>query len=161
MSNRLPCGCTTNPFGKFVGYAWDCIDHPRLTWRDRLAIYPARLRNVIRHCRLTVKWSYQRARRGYADVDVWNANSALCKLISSFVRELRIRGHGIPGSFVDEDGNCLIDEWNAVLQKIEDGFEARLKVYDCEYSDDDFDKLDELFKDGMHLFVQHFDELWD
>ena len=63
--------------------------------------YPS---NWIKNIRLffrRYKWAYQRAKRGYADCDIWNFDSYLEKIISKGLRELEhtLRGSSSKGTF--------------------------------------------------------------
>lgn len=110
------------------------------------------------------KYKYQRLTRGYADDDLWSMDHTLCYLNISMLRKFRE---------CSERG----EEFDAILGKIIEGFEAAYKIlndYDfrSEYgtTDDNFDndayqewcnKQDALWKEGMKLYTENFYRLWN
>ena len=124
----------------------------------------------LRHC-------WQRAFRGYADCDWWNMNGYLVSIILPMLRELKKYQHGYPGH-----GQASTPEkWDAILDRIIDGFEAGDRVIEDGYfkkANDDIltrkptseevkgwvesSRVDQkIFKDSMKLFSKWFFALWD
>jgi hypothetical protein len=101
------------------------------------------------------KWAYQRVTRGYSDLDAWNLNSFVAKVVADVAKGMRENGYGYPADLTE-------DEWGQILGKIEDGFRAATDLYEMNYNDrDDADKLEATFRDGMELFSKWFHSLWD
>lgn len=59
------------------------------------------------------RWLVQRARRGWADPDVWNTRHHLRKVIGGMLLQLRDRGHSWPGGELRTP-----DEWAVILTAI-------------------------------------------
>lgn len=109
--------------------------------------------------RFRLRMAWQRARRGYSDDQCWNLNHALATLTVEGVKRMREWGHGYPAEFSDGygDGGGW-KKWEAILAKIQDGFQA--------YLDEDgwfHDKPDAeaKFREGMALYAEWFGALWD
>jgi hypothetical protein len=138
-----------------------------------------------------LKYSVQRAFRGYADSDVWSVDNYLCEIMPSMIRQLKRITHGYPSHLNSPE------EWEAILDKIIFGFEAGKRLMDSEnwavnegskmitspvkgkpYLEEisftnpwskeqiehfkNLDRTDsEVFDEGMKLFHKHFFSLWD
>lgn len=94
--------------------------------------------------------AWQRAVRGHDDRDLWNLNHAVAKLIVAGTSGMLEWGHGYPGELDS------IEEWNEILTKIRDGFQAYLDDDWLEHPDNR-----EAFNEGMALFARWFEGLWD
>jgi hypothetical protein len=107
-------------------------------WRD---YNPAQL------CR-EAKWLIQRARRGWADCDIWSLDNYLSGWLPDALRRLKETKHGIPsGMFEAED--CDADgnpseagmergeaRWDAIMDKMIAGFEADKRKESGLYEDE-------------------------
>lgn len=68
--------------------------------------------------------SQQRAKRGYADVDVWNMDSWFLRTVSPMLKQLRKRHHGFPASFLssynpsDEESDAANAKWEGILDRM-------------------------------------------
>ena len=104
-----------------------------------------------------MKWSWQRAFRGYADCDYWSIDYYFYVTIVPLLKILRKNRHGYPTNITDE-------KWDSILGKIIEAFEAANRVVDLEYENNIVEEMkkDEsiFFKDGK-LFIKHFFGLWD
>ena len=125
-----------------------------------------------------IKYAYQRIRYGFSDQDCWNVNSHLATIIPGMVRKLK-GGMGCPSQFFDntvEIDNCK--NWDLVLEKIAQGFEAYLEIDNPKYQwktvekdggkfytkEPDIKKdalLKEKFDKGFKLLMENFGGLWD
>jgi hypothetical protein len=105
-----------------------------------------------------IKWSWQRAFRGYADCDCWSVDGYLSVIIPDMLRHLKKYSHGIP---TDKDGEQFTEQvWNDVLDKIIAGFEAAKRMTNDDNPQEyDIDFL--IFEEGMKLFNEHYFSLWD
>lgn len=118
-----------------------------------------------------IKYSWQRASRGYSDLDAWNLNSYLAGWIPEVIEKHMVNGY--PASITEE-------KWGQIKKGIIEGFEAYLELEDLvgfplkeEYdSEEEYDKALEIWKlkeenlgakqrKGLELFVKWFDALWD
>lgn len=114
-----------------------------------------------------VKYKWQRAQRGWADCDVWSLDHYLAAWLPGALEHLKKTKHGIPCAMFREEDNGVLEngcwgpseaatkraerEWDAVLDKMIAGFKAYPQ------SDDD----EQIFDEGMALFVKYFGCLWD
>jgi hypothetical protein len=106
-------------------------------------------REKLRRYVLRLVWKYQRGLRGYADCDVWNLNTYLLTWLPSAVRQLRDTGHSYPGGF--EYGRTE-EEWDNTLTRLADLLELYLHQYNTALPTS---------KQGLELFVEVFESLWD
>lgn len=60
------------------------------------------IKNTIQFFR-NFKWAWQRATKGYADVDAWNLDSWLMSLLPNILTTLRDHAHGHPHDMSYED----------------------------------------------------------
>lgn len=110
-----------------------------------------------------IKWAWQRVIRGYDDRWYWNLDNQLQWIIPQCVRWLKKNHSGCPEKLYDKNrkGNeCW--EWEKILGKIAQGFEA-LKKIDNEYlwRGEKYKKLNKEYQEGMKLFMKYFRNLWD
>ncbi len=165
-------------------------------------IIPQRPRRIFQ----TIKWFYQRGRRGWADCDTWSLDWYLDRWLPEALRYLKAHKQGLPRAMFeglptkDNNGFCPTDEafriaqerWNSILDRMIAGFEAGQRMSEGLYrpelgpelpwrrpagvSADSWRKIEEdrdkaisklsqrdqeLFKEGMALFVEHYRSLWD
>jgi len=117
-----------------------------------------------------IKYFIQRGRRGWAECDVWSLDFYLAKVISQSVRSLQKFPNSVPSVFKKELG-CGDEEaekkWGEVLGKISNGFAAMCDIDDRAYvvagksfSVQETERKNTA-KEGMELFVKHFENLWD
>ena len=129
-----------------------------------------------------IKYIYQRAFRGYADCDVWSIDFYLCEILPSMLKQLKETKCSHPGY---GEANTP-EKWDALLDKIIEGFEAAKRVEDDEYYkqtgnityDNNYEVTNEnrkklqqmwvlslsdqaLFKKRMKIFTKYFFELSD
>lgn len=123
---------------------------PEILWkRGRVSHWPFRLR-----------MAYQRATRGYDDSQMWSLSHTLATLTVVGCRTMRELAHGYPAEFSEAphgDGTGW-PSWEAILLKIEAGFQAWL--------DEDgwfVDKPEQeaKFNEAMKLYHHWFSALWD
>ena len=62
-----------------------------------------------------IKWTYQRAKYGYCDRDLWDLDYTLGNYIASTINELANRTHGYPGGLTAE-------KWDRILRSIAQDF---------------------------------------
>lgn len=125
-----------------------------------------------------VKWRWQRSKQGWCEVDWWNMNSYLLKIINNMLYELRTKGHGYPAQYNSpEEWYFILDELiyrSYVLGKMDEGEKGfkmppksktivnlikldkekakTMKPLDCQKA-----QQEAFFK----LFVAHFNDFWD
>lgn len=111
----------------------------------------ARLRNKHRPI-FRLKMAWQRARRGYSDEDCWNLHYTLARMTVVGVQKLREWAHGYPGELSGWE------EWDAILARIEEGFQAWLDTDGWPHPKSDAEAQ---FNDAMALYAKWFGALWD
>ena len=146
-----------------------------LEWWYDLRHYPPKIE--LTDLRKFKKW-YQRAKRGYADEDVWGVNSYLCEIIPPMLRKIKEEHYGCPGNLFDasrKNDECW--KWKEILEEIAQGFEAGealinhevtqwtpiegKNLYAFETDEDKIKQCSEKFNRGMELFKEYFFNLWD
>jgi hypothetical protein len=123
---------------------------------------------------------WQRGMRGWSEQDVWDFDDYLSRIIVGGVSTLRRTKRSVPGTLTigrlgDEDIPFSVARvrWDSILQKIIEGFTARQMLARLEYYVNDIEtgvpsldhalflKLMMKSEEGMKLFVEHYDSLWD
>lgn len=82
------------------------------------------------------KWAYQRAKRGYADRDIWSFDSYLTEIMENGIRELAANSHTYPGTREFPTP----ESWASYLSKIADllhnsreDTDAYSNIYEADY----------------------------
>lgn len=114
----------------------------------------------IHYAKIGAKAYFIRGKKGYAPSDLWNFDYYLCNLIANALKDFKKNKMGFP-SFLEED-----EQWDAILDKIIDGFECGTKLLNNELclEDDDLETYwdaVERFNEGFALFTEWFAGLWD
>jgi len=86
----------------------------------------SRIAAKIKHFIKCIKWSWQRAVRGYADCDKWNMDKYLQNLILDMLQDFRDSRNGSPGylgeNYTNEEGMLVNDtcheEWDNILDRM-------------------------------------------
>lgn len=73
------------------------------------------------------------------------------------IQQLRETTHGYPGF----DEAKTPKQWDKILKEIKEGFEAKLKLGNHEFTNKTLPKLRKQADLGMELFVKWYDHLWD
>ena len=84
-----------------------------------------------------IKWFFQRGRRGFADVDVWNMDWYLEHLILNMLKQLRETKHGYPSCF--ETSEEWDEEFDKMIYYFEEAFEdtcSKQNKYEEEYMEE-------------------------
>ena len=108
-----------------------------------------------------IKWTAQRAFRGYADCDVWNTVSYLNKIIIPMLEHLRDHSGGYPAQLESPE------EWSSLLNTMIEGFKASERISDCEYEGigetwkAQIERDESIQKNGMKVFSEYYNGLWD
>ena len=112
-----------------------------------------KMNRIIRRIPRRIKFYCQRAKRGFADEDLWSLDYFLAGVISKSIRELIKQKRGYPAEMTEE-------EYDGKLMKIVEGFEGYLKwednglsilKFEGEPEDGSQNKFDDLIKDGALL----------
>lgn len=141
------------------------------TWRWRLTAPLCRVwhRYNPRELRRKVRWGLQRWRRGYSDLDVWNTDHHLCRIIPPMMRQLSRDLHGVPGTIamqfeVDTDAERMelaVAEWRRILEAVAVGFEAQARIVNDYPEGEELAELERQWQEGSALLIEHFGAFWD
>jgi hypothetical protein len=135
-------------------YHWKhCLTHPH-------AVIVSYARNI--------KWFFQRGWRGYADCDVWSIDYYIDEWMPSALRQLG-KGCGTPAILCGEDSDNISlnkshKKWVTILEQIAVGFEANMRLQNCEYNLENMGEKKELYRKcdkGLKLFIKYFNNLWN
>lgn len=146
----------------------DLLDMPEVPWYER-AIYAVKTLTLGNARK--VKNAWQRATRGYDDTAWWSMDMYLADTIVKLVKELRMRGVGVPaviytelGFPTNEDGEyskeahiLAKNSWNKILFEIEEGFKQYAYVDNCMLHPDAELKK---FHHSFELLHRYFQNLW-
>jgi len=105
-----------------------------------------------------LRMAYQRATRGYGDDNLWSLNYTLARLTVVGCRSLRENAYSYPTEFSEAGDGSGWEAWEAILLKIEQGFQAWL---DADGWFGDQTEEEAKFKEAMQLYAHWFSGLWD
>jgi hypothetical protein len=141
----------------------------KYAWRDYLYYPVYRFVHRIGDIPNNIKDFYFRGKRGYATSDAWGIDSYLSSFMPELLRTMiNQRNHGgnsWPGH--DDDPNCdTVEHWHATVEKIAKGFEAARQQDDITYTNikdfkKEWNRLEKIRRDGMTLFIEYYNHLWD
>lgn len=119
----------------------------------------------IRFYRLKACW--QRFRRGYADVDVWDFNYWFLKTIPKMLKQLKAEGLGYPL-------DMTFEEWHDYLGEMANHFEEANKFDEepdlpegatnqerCDAQSAIYNRSKKHLSDGLEMLNERFFDLWD
>ena len=117
-----------------------------------------------------IKWTYQRATRGYADRDAWSGDYFLAKQIAGILTWIVNDGIGVSTSYRAEDDPYSEDIYGMIARR--DAEYLKYAAIFSEYAkngpalNEDWQNtfggvLDSEIKDALSWFADHFQEFWD
>jgi len=121
-----------------------------------------------------LKWFFQRAWRGYGDNDSWSLDDYLNSWLPQAIRSLK-SGSGYPVDvyltlYPNEDwmnmdpihSTLAHAHWHEILESMAQGFEAAAKISAFEFDGaTELDTLQRQMHEGLRLFSQYYQNLWD
>lgn len=137
----------------------------KLTFWEEIYYFFVRNYNKIKYKVQDVKYFFQRGKKGYSDLDIWDFSDYLCDVLKNGLRELKEISNGCPHGVYDaskKDDECW--KWDEILTEMIEGFEAGSKILGGDaygMHADEIKKLEEKFYNGMDLFKKYFFHLWD
>ena len=115
-----------------------------------------------------IKFYFQRKFRGFSDDEVWDLDNAIIRYTLPRLKHLRKHNHGFPIDFYIEaraDEAAMTEEgmlkWNKTIDKMIYAMELILKDEYWYTSSPTWEMDTEAVKEGMELFHQYFQALWD
>ena len=110
---------------------------------------------------LQVKFFFQRMFRGYSDDEVWDLDNAILRFTLPRLKKLRKITQSFPCNFIEENTEEGWDKWKVMLDKMIHAIELKLKD-EYWFMDNEHRETDEAAViEGMALFHEYFDALWD
>jgi len=124
----------------------------------------------IRNAARTPKWWYQRAKRGYSDRDVWNADIYLAGVFAGVLDWYIHNSHGVSMAYSDPNDPYCEDIESMVIKRNTD-YLKHIEIFkryrnngiawDEEDTKDFGGVLDKDIKESVQWLAEHFTELWD
>ena len=165
-------------------------EHPVLNWIDSLfknksiAHYRASYSIthpwvVLKDWGYEIKWAWQRIWRGWDDRVVWSIDYHLDEMLPVWLEQLIKVKQGVPmmmfhdedmitegkyrGGIKDEAMKLRSKEYDAILQKIADGFRMHRKLGDLEFKYDSPEEkaAEAQFDEAFDLFHRFYETFWD
>ena len=116
------------------------------------------------------KWWYQRARRGFSDYDMWNADHYLAGVFAGVLQWYIDKGMGIPTKYASED-DPYCEDLDAMTFRRDAEYSKHIIVfneylnnglaYNEEWQKEFGGVLDKDIKASLQWLSEHFTELWD
>lgn len=128
------------------------------------------IKNILLKPFYNTKYYHQRARRGFSDKDMWNADMYLAGLIADILRWYITEGVGVPSSYAKEDDPLCEDfDYMKAAMHIEysryialfDEYAEKGIVHDEKWKRDFGGLTKNEVSDMMTWLAEHFTELWD
>lgn len=110
---------------------------------------------------LQVKFFFQRMFRGYSDDEVWDLDNAILRFTLPRLKKLRETTQSFPCNFIEENTEEGWDKWKVMLDKMIHAIELKLKDEYWYVESATVDKDTAEVEEGMSLFHEYFDALWD
>ena len=105
----------------------------------------------LRDVSLSVKWTYQRATRGYADIDWYELHYWMISVLSSMFDEYAEHHYGYPGEeagFTDGQWTTYLRAIAAHMRNASEDQQIQKNEYEA-----DFKRISEVRSAGMHRYV--------
>lgn len=116
------------------------------------------------------KWWYQRARRGFSDRDMWNADHYLAGVFAGVLQWYIDKGMGVSMAYISED-DPYGEDVDAMVFRRDADYSKHIAIfreylnngpaYNKEWQEEFGGVLDEDIKASVQWFAEHFTELWD
>ena len=100
-----------------------------------------------------VKMKFQLFSKGYNERMVYSFCDYMTDLNLKLLKDLKKTKHGFPSQLTEK-------KWDKILGQMIEGFEAQVTSRDV-FTVKEYNKLDKKFKDGMKLYVEYYNNLWD
>lgn len=137
----------------FWSSLWWCIRHPSRIWTEA-GKYP-------------LKYRWQRLRKGYSSLEVWNIGYATVKTVLPWLKEWRTWG---PSGYPNIDKNTSEKNWPKTIDKIIAAFqdindeEVKMTEWWAKFKKLDRKGRNKIYKmrrEGCELFGKYLMAMWD
>jgi hypothetical protein len=146
------------------------LNNVKITKTLRITWFYQRIKRSIRKAIRIPKWWYQRAKRGYSDRDVWNADIYLAGVFAGVLQWYIDKGMGVSMAYISED-DPYGEDIDAMVFRRDAEYSKHIGVF-REYLNngpalnEKWQKefggvLDEDIKASVQWLSEHFTELWD
>jgi len=112
-----------------------------------------------------IKWILQKIFKGYNDVNLWNLDCHLAKIILKRLKEFKkMKRCGYPSApYMNFPKIQCQEDWEKILDDIVKGFECYLiaENLDYDFTTKKYEELQENIDSGLELFAEYFQYLWD
>lgn len=132
----------------------------------------------VKEAKDQVKWRLQRVFRGYADIDVWDFDHRLMKLVARHVKVLRKTCHGYPPTVKEQEWDQILgdivfaaemyisDVGDICTIKTEEDYECGKRIHEKVYNKEGDPKWPsredwQRALRGLDYFKQYMLSLWD
>jgi hypothetical protein len=149
---------------------FDEITNTKVTVTLRIKWFYQRFKRNVRTAVRTPKWWVQRARRGYSDRDMWNADIYLAGVFAGTLQWYIDKGIGVPMSYASKDDPYGEDIDGMVSRRDEDyrnminlfnEYHKNGHAINADWKEKFGGLLDTEVDDALQWFSKHFTELWD
>ena len=107
-----------------------------------------------------IKWFFQKLFRGYSDPEWYSFEYSHSEYCIPRLKHLRKVMNSWPGGFYEEIKTP--EDWGKILDEMVEGFEANLKLSNCEYeTNEEGAELRAKLDRGIMLFSRYYWHLWD
>ena len=93
------------------------INNVKITTTLRITWFYKRFKRSVRNAIRTPKWWYQRAKRGYSDRDVWNADIYLAGVFAGVLDWYIHNSHGVSMAYKDPNDPYCEDVESMVIKR--------------------------------------------
>lgn len=124
-----------------------------------------RIKYKVENIMNSLRWWFQKKRRGYSDLELWNLDDTIAKWIVPRLKAFRDTTQAYPANLES------FEQWQEMLGEMIFGFEFssdewyRDNVFQCskeslEEKMAEFDSLVQRAENGRVLFAKHFNGIW-
>ena len=119
------------------------------------------IENIKYYCRC-LKYAWQRATRGYSDLDLWNLDTFYLNLFTNSLIDFKENLHGAPSEFFDEEAENQIQKWEEYLEEMIQHFNnAKIDFNGPDGEGRSLEFLEPELKKGLDMMSKVFYDLWD
>jgi len=134
----------------------------------RIMWFSQRIRSGIRNVIRAPRWWYQRARRGYSDKDMWNADRYIAGIFAGTLDWFVYKGQSISAEYhcppnLDDLDKAIIRRYAEYLyhSRIFQEYCKNGPAFDEQWKKEFGGVLDKDLQHSLQWISQHFTELWD
>ncbi len=136
----------------------------------RIKWFYQRFKGSVRNAVRTPRWWYQRAKRGYSDRDMWNADTYLAGVFAGTLDWYIHEGHGVSNIYAggldpyNPDVNIMVERRDEAYRThiaVFKQYKENGLAYNEEWKEEFGGVLDKDIQASVQWLSEHFTELWD